>query len=323
MRAIVVDRFGPPEGVSVAETTPPALRAGAVRIAVRACGVNFADRLMIAGTYQEKPPFPFVPGMEIAGEVTACGEGVAGLAPGLRVMAVPGHGGFAEEAVVDADRVYAMPEGMDFVTAAAFPVTYGTAHGALTWRFRLREGAKVAITGAGGGAGLAAVEVAAALGAEVIALAGSEEKLALAQAHGARHCIDYGKTDVVRALRAIAPGGIDVAFDTVGGLTALALLRCLAWEGKLVIIGFAGGEVPQIPANIALVKNVDVVGFFWGSYRQHDPARVRASFTELAQWHRAGRLRPHVQRVLPLEAAGEALGLLGARQVGGKIVLTT
>jgi NADPH2:quinone reductase len=323
MRAVVCKEWGGPEKLSVEDIAAPELREGSVRITVRAAGVNFADLLLIAGQYQEKPAFPFVPGAEAAGVITEVGEGVSGRKPGDRVMALTGLGAFAEEAVIDAARLMPIPEHMSFEQAAGFPVAYGTAHGALEWRARLQAGEWLLVTGASGGVGLTAVEIGKAMGARVIAAASSAEKLEIARQHGADHLVDYSKEDLRQRVKEITGGkGLNVAYDPVGGDVFDACLRSLAWGGRIVIIGFASGKVPQIPANIALVKNVDVMGFYWGSYQAHRPGLLRSSVGQVFRWFEEGKLHPHVSNRFPLESAAEALGMLRDRKATGKVVIT-
>src|SRR6185312_12550891 len=322
MRAVLCKEWGSPQKLAIDDVPAPPLRDGAVRIQVHAAGVNFADLLLIAGQYQEKPAFPFVPGAEAAGVITEVGAGVSRLKSGDRVMALTGLGAFAEEAVVDASRVLPIPDSMSFPVAAGFPVAYGTSHGALEWRARLRPGEWLLVTGAAGGVGLTAVEIGKAMGARVIACAGSPEKLAIAQQHGADHLIEYSKEDIRERVKAITGGhGADVIYDPVGGDVFDAALRCIAWGGRIVIIGFAAGRVSQIPANIALVKNIDVIGFYWGSYQSHKPELVLSSFGQLFRWFEEGKLHPHVSQQLPLEQASAALELLQQRKSTGKVVL--
>jgi NADPH2:quinone reductase len=322
MHAVMCREWGGPEKLGVEDIPSPALRDGAVRIKVHAAGVNFADLLLVAGQYQEKPAFPFTPGAEAAGEITEIGSGVKGFNIGDRVMALTGLGAFADEAVVDAQRVLPIPPTMEFSTAAAFPVAYGTSHGALEWRARLQPGEWLLVTGAAGGVGLTAVEIGKAMGARVIACAGSAEKLAIAQQHGADYLIDYSKEDIRERVKAITDGrGADVIYDPVGGDAFDASLRFIAWGGRIIIIGFAAGRVSQIPANIVLVKNIDIIGFYWGSYQAHKPELLRGSFTQLFRWFQEGKLRPHVSHRLPLDQAAEALTLLKQRRSTGKVVL--
>jgi NADPH2:quinone reductase len=330
MRAVLCERWGEPEVLSLGEIEVPEPGAGEVRLAVHAAGVNFADILMVAGKYQEKPPFPFTPGMEVAGVVEAVGAGVTRVEPGERVLALPGSGGFAESALAQAHNVFAIPETMDFVTAAGFAITYGTALGALVWRAALEAGELLLVHGAAGGVGLAAVEVGKTLGATVIATARGADKLAVAEAHGADYLIDTGTEDVRVRVKEIAAGlesgggdkaGADVVFDPVGGELFEASLRCVAWGARLVIIGFAAGRVQQIPANILLVKNVAALGFYWGSYRARMPELVAAEYAQLFDWYAEGTLKPHVSHTLELAQAAEALELLKTRKSTGKVVL--
>jgi NADPH:quinone reductase len=324
MRAVLCREFGPPESLLVEEVPPPPLAPGAARVAVHAAGVNFADTLMIAGKYQEKPPFPFTPGLEIAGAVVEVAQGVTEVKPGDRVMGTTEHGAFAEEAVVPASALTRIPDAMDFAVAAGFPVAYGTSHGALEWRARLRPGETLLVHGAAGGVGLTAVEIGKAMGATVIATASSAEKLAIARRHGADHLIDYSREEVRERVRALTEGrGADVVYDPVGGDAFDASLRCIAWEGRILVIGFAGGRVPQIPANLLLVKNCDVIGFYWGSYRKRKPEVVRRSYEQLFAWFGEGKLKPHVSQRFDLSEVAQALNALRDRKATGKVVLTT
>lgn len=329
MRAVICRAWGGPESLKVEEVAPPAPGPDQVLIEVAAAGVNFADTLMIAGKYQEKPAFPFSPGLEIAGSVRAIGAKVSGLEPGQRVMALTDWGGYAEMALARAGDVYPIPaaltpERFGWAEAGGFPITYGTAHGALRWHADLQPGEVLLVHGAAGGVGLAAVEIGKAIGATVIATAGGAEKLAVAKAHGADHLIDYRGEDIRDRVKQITGGkGADVVFDPVGGDVFDASLRCIAWSGRLLVIGFAAGRVPQIPANILLVKNVAVMGVYWGSYRKHAPERLSEEFRELFGWVEAGLLKPHVSHKLDLTRAAEAMALLLERRSTGKVVLTT
>lgn len=322
MRAVLCREFGSADKLSVEEVVPPTLTPGSVRIAVSAAAVNFADTLMVSGQYQVKPSLPFTPGLEVAGTVLEAASGVTDFAPGDRVMAVCDWGAFAEEAVIPASSVYRIPGRMDFKAAAGFPVVYGTAYGALAWRARLKQGETALVLGASGGVGLASVEVAKAMGATVIAAASSPEKLALASARKADHLIDYSNENIRDRIREIAGArGVDVVIDPVGGDAFDAASRAIAWEGRIVVIGFSGGRVQQIPANILLVKNFEVAGFYWGSYLKQKPAQIRRSYEELFGWFSEGRLTPHVSSALPLEQAGAGLNLLTTRRATGKVVL--
>ncbi len=324
MRAVVCRELSGPQSLSVEEAPDPRPGPGEVAVAVAAAGVNFADTLMVAGKYQEKPELPFTPGLELAGTVTALGEGVTGVAPGDRVIGLVDRGAFAEVALVRAEDVYPIPDSMDFDIAAGFPITYGTAHGALVWRAGLKSGETLLVHGAAGGVGLATVEVGKALGAEVIATAGGPEKLEIARAHGADHLIDYRSEDIRERVKALTGGrGADVVFDPVGGEVFMASLRAVAWGGRLLVIGFAAGKVPEIPANLLLVKNLAVLGLYWGAYRQKAPDLLRSQFETLTGWFAEGRLQPLVSHRLDLEEAAQALDLLLTRKATGKVVLTT
>lgn len=324
MRAVLCDRFGPPETLRVEDIAAPPLAAGQVRIAVAAAGVNFADILMVAGKYQEKAPFPFVPGFEIAGTVRETAPDVSGLKIGDRVIGVCDRGGYADEAICAAHEVFALPEGMDFVTAAGFPVAYGTSEIALQRRGNLRPGETLLVLGAAGGVGLAAVEIGKAMGARVIAAARGADKLALARAHGADETIDYVAEDLRARIKDLTRGaGADVVLDPVGGDAFDAALRATAWEGRILAIGFAAGRIPEIPANLLLVKNIAATGVFWGAYRKRDPGALRESFARLFAWRREGKLKPHVSHRLPLARAAEAMQLLIDRKATGKVVLET
>jgi NADPH2:quinone reductase len=324
VRAVLCTEWGGPDGLSLGEVEPPEAGPGEAVIAVEAAGVNFADILMIAGKYQEKPAFPFSPGLEVAGVVESVGPGLSRIAPGQRVMALTSGGGYAELVRARESDLFVLPDEMDAVTAAGFPITYGTAHGALVWRAGLKPGEVLLVHGAAGGVGLAAVEAGKALGATVIATAGGPEKLAVAEAHGADHLVDYRSEDIRQRVKALTGGrGADVVFDPVGGEVFDASLRAVAWGARLVVIGFAAGQVPQIPANILLVKNLSAIGFYWGSYRKHAPDLVTAQFAELFDWYRASKLKPHVSHRLDLARAAEALTLLNDRKSTGKVVLTT
>ena len=324
MRAVLCKEWAGPEKLVVENVPSLPIKDGAVRIAVHAVGINFADLLLISGTYQEKPAFPFTPGMEVAGTVIEVGTGVSSLRVGDRVMALTGTGAYADEVVVDANRVFEIPDAMDYVTAAGFPVTYGTSYGAFDWRAHLKPGEWLLVFGAAGGVGLTAVEIGKAMGAKVIACANGPEKLALAQEHGADHLIDYSKEDIRERVKAITGGrGADVVYDPVGGDAFDASLRSIAWGGRLIVIGFASGRIPQAPANILLVKNIDVIGFYWGSYQARKPELLRDSYTKLFRWYEEGKLKPHTSAQLDLKDVAQAMELLRQRKSTGKVVLTT
>jgi NADPH:quinone reductase len=324
MRAMVCRAYGSIDNLGLADVAAPSPGPGQIAIDVHAAGVNFGEMLMVLGQYQEKPPVPFTPGFEVAGTVRALGEGATGFAVGDRVMAALPWGGYAEVAVAAANAVFPIPPGMDFDTAAGFPIAYGTAYGALAWRAQLKPGQTVLVLGAAGGVGLAAVDVAAAIGATVIAAAGDAEKCALTLAHGATHAIDYRREDLRERVHALtADRGVDVVFDPVGGEAFTQALRSIAWGGRILVIGFASGSVPQIPANHVLVKNIDIMGFVWGSYRRRRPDFLTGAFARLMAWYAEGRLRPVISHRLGLPEATSAFRLLRERRVIGKIVLQT
>jgi NADPH2:quinone reductase len=325
MRAVQCQAWGGIDNLVLLDVAAPESPGpGEVLIDVAAAGVNFADLLITAGKYQERPIPPFIPGFEIAGRVRAVGPGVRGLKPGERVLALLDRGGFAEQAIArDAD-CFVLPAAMDFATAAGFAIAYGTSHGALTWKAALKPGELLLVLGAAGGVGLTAVEIGKALGARVVACAGGAEKLAIAKAHGADHVIDYREENLRVRLREIADGGgADVVYDPVGGDSFEVALRSTNWNGRLIVVGFAGGKVQQIPANILLVKNLSVHGFYWGSYRQRQPALLAPAFAQMFGWWEQGRLRPRISERFDLAEAKSALAIVAERRATGKIVLTT
>jgi NADPH2:quinone reductase len=324
MKAILCRSWGGPELLSLGDVPSRALAPDEVRIRVHACGLNFADTLQIAGKYQVKPPLPFTPGLESAGEIIETGGAVTGLAPGQRVLAVSRFGGsYAEELVIGALSVVPIPDRMDFVTAAGFPVVYGTSHLALARRAQLKPGETLLVLGAAGGVGLTAVEIGKQLGARVIAAAGGPDKLAIARAHGADEVIDYTKEDLRERVKELTGGnGADVIYDPVGGDVFDQAIRALNWEGRLMVIGFAAGRIPTVAANYILLKNISVTGVVWGAQAARDPALVSAQLAELLTWYEDGRLQPRVSKTFPLAEAGDALQALLSRRYAGKIVLT-
>lgn len=321
MRAIVCPAHG--AALDLRDIDPPPLGPTQVRIRVAAAGVNFADTLFIQGKYQEKVAPPLIPGMELAGTIMELGGQVSGLAVGDRVMAAVTGGAFAEQAVAEQTDVVRLPDSLDFVTAAGFPVAYGTSHLGLKGKAGLRAGEVLVVHGAAGGVGLTAVEVGVALGATVIATAGGPDKVQVALDHGAHHGIDYKAEDIRERVKELTGGrGADVIYDPVGGAVFDASLRSVAPDGRILVIGFASGAVPQIPANILLVKNVTVIGYWWGAYRKLNPVLVQDSLAECVQWWAEGKLRPLVSQILPLDRAADALELLKSRAATGKVVLT-
>ena len=322
MKAVLCHAFGEPDGLRVEEIEPSHLEHGQVRIGVHAAGVNFPDYLMVTGKYQVKPPLPFTPGIEAAGEIIECAPDVVDLRPGQRVVALARRGGaFASQLTLPAPFVVPIPDIMDFVTAAGFSVAYGTAHLALTHRGQLRSGETLLVTGAGGGVGLAAVEVGKRLGARVIAAAGGADKLKIASEHGADDLIDYQTTSLRDRIKDLA-GGVDVVFEPVGGDIFDQCSRVMNWEGRLLVIGFASGRIPSAPANLILVKNYSLVGVVFGAHIEKFPESVRPRIQELLRWYNDGSLRPYISRTFPLDQAAVALNEMAARNVRGKIVLT-
>ncbi|CAN1515419.1 Qor NADPH,quinone reductase and related Zn-dependent oxidoreductases [Paracoccaceae bacterium] len=297
----------------------PVPAKGELRVRVMAAGLNFADLLMIDGTYQACPALPYVPGLEFAGIVELANQDTPAFPAGTRVLGTCGCGALAEFITVPASRLFPLPDQMDFAEAAGFPIAYGTSHLALTHKARLQPGETLFVTGAAGGVGLTAVEIGKALGARVIASARGADRLAVAKAAGADALIDSDAPDLREALRSL--GGVDVVFDTVGGPAFDAALRACKPDGRLLAIGFASGQVPQVPANLLLVKNLTVTGLWYGGYQTHAPDVVAASMTKLLQMRAAGQIHPHVGQVLPFEGFPEGLALLRDRKATGKVVI--
>ena len=319
MRALVCETLGPVNSHRVQEIPDPVPGKRQVAVRVHACGVNFADTLIVQGKYQERPELPFVPGSEVAGEVIALGEGVKGIALGQRVMALTSVGGFAEIALAAADTLIPLPDGIDFTEAAAFTVAYGTSNVALETRAQLKAGETLIINGASGGVGLTALEIGKMMGATVIGLASTEEKRALVAERGADHVFDVADPELRDKVKAL--GGADVGYDVVGGDAFNTMLRCMKFEGRLLTVGFASGEIPQVPANLLLVKNISVVGVYWGSYARNNPSVLMKSLVQLTQWLKEGQLRPHVSVVYSLDEATKGLEALANRQSVGKVVI--
>ena len=323
MKAIQCVEWGGPEKLRLTECPLPVPAAGEVRIRVEAAGVNFPDALIIQKKYQLQPPLPFVPGTEVAGTIDAVGDGVARLRPGERVVAFVGIGGFAEYVCVSQAQVAPLPPGVDAAVAAGFTLTYATSQHALAERGQLKAGETLLVLGAGGGVGLAAVELGKLAGARVIAAASSKDKLDAARSRGADELIDYAQADLREAVRSLTDGrGVDVVYDPVGGQYTAAALRTLAWRGRLLVIGFAAGEIPPIPANLLLLKEVSAVGVYWGEFAKRDPAGNRRLMAQLFGWLAEGSLRPVVSKRYPLVDTANALQDVLARRAVGKLVIT-
>ena len=323
MKALLCETHGPAETLVIRDIPEPQPGPGEIAIAVKAAALNFFDTLIIENRYQTKPALPFSPSAECAGMVVALGEGVSGWRVGERVAAWLGYGAARERVVVPAESAIRIPDTLSDAQAAGLFVTYGTALHGLIQRADVKPGETLAVLGAAGGAGLAAVEIGALMGAHVIACASSPEKLALARAHGASDGIDYATEDLRTALRRLTEGrGVDVLYDTVGGDLAEPALRSMGWEGRYLVVGFAGGGIPKIPLNLLLLKGCDLRGVFWGDFVRRDPAAQRTNMERLLGWVADGLIRAHVHAEIPLERWTEAYALIGDRKAQGKIVLT-
>ncbi|MFV3366815.1 NADPH:quinone oxidoreductase family protein [Pseudomonas sp. NY15435] len=323
MKAVLCKAFGPAETLVLEDIASPEPKKNEVLLQVHAAGVNFPDTLIIEGKYQFKPPFPFSPGGEAAGVVGAVGEKVTHVKPGDRVMALTGWGSFAEEVAVPGYSVMPIPDGMDFASAAAFGMTYGTSMHALKQRANLQPGETLLVLGASGGVGLAAVEIGKAMGAKVIAAASSEAKLEVAKAAGADVLINYSEGSLKDKLKEITGGqGVDVIYDPVGGDLFEEAFRSIAWNGRMLVVGFASGTIPSLPANLTLLKGASLVGVFWGSFAQRQPQDNAANFQQLFAWFAEGKIKPLVSQTYPLEKAAEAINHLGQRKAVGKVVVT-
>ncbi|WP_420558632.1 NADPH:quinone oxidoreductase family protein [Roseovarius sp.] len=319
MRAFRIDSHDTTATLQDVEAPRPA--AGEIGLHIHACGLNFADLLMLKGEYQDTPDTPFTLGMEVAGTVEALGDGVEGPAIGSRVAVFGGQGGLAERGCFPADRAVVLPDQMSFTDAAAFQIAYGTSHVGLDHKARLQPGETLLVLGAAGGVGLTAVEIGKLMGATVIACARGADKLEVARKAGADHLIDAETDDIREACRAL--GGVDVVYDPVGGDQFKSAMRACRPEARILTIGFASGEVPKIPANHLLVKNISVLGLYWGGYLAFRPQVVTDSLAQLFAWYADGQLKPHVSHVLPLEKAQEGLDLMRTRKSTGKVVITT
>jgi NADPH2:quinone reductase len=324
MRAMVSEAVGGPSTLKLKELPSEPCSKDQVRVEVHAAGVNFPDTLIIEDKYQFKPPRPFAPGHEIAGVITEVGPAVSGYKKGDRVIGMVGHGGYATEVVVDQDNLLPMPANMSFADGAAFTMTYGTSYYALKQRGDLKPGETLLVLGAAGGVGLTAVELGKLMGAKVIAAAGSDEKLKVTESYGATGFVNYTKEKTRDKVKELTSGnGADVIYDAVGGDAFDEAIRCIAWYGRLLVVGFASGRIPSLPANLALLKSCDVRGVFYGAWRRRDPEDSRKNFDEMLAWYAQGKLKPHVSMTFPLEKAAEAMGALLSRKATGKVIITT
>jgi NADPH2:quinone reductase len=322
MHALLCTQFGPPELLEYRDVPSPVAGDGQVVVSVKAASVNFPDVLIIENKYQFKPPLPFSPGSELAGTVKEVGAGVTRVKVGDRVMAFTTYGAFAEEVALDESRVLPIPAGMDYQTAAALLLTYGTMDHALRDRGQVTAGETVLVLGASGGIGVASIEIAKALGARVIACASSDAKLDVCRAHGADDVINYASEDLRERIKALTEGrGADVVVDPVGGPFTEPALRSIAWRGRLLVVGFAAGEIPRIPLNLTLLKGCSIVGVFWGDFLRREPRGFAASVQQLSTWWAEGKLKPHVSATFPLAHAADAIRLMAQRQAVGKVVV--
>ena len=331
MKALLSKVTGGPETLVLEDIPAPELKPGSAMIQVKAVGINFPDVLMIEDKYQAKPPRPFAPGGELSGVITAIGEGVTNVKVGDRVLAQIGNGALVEQVVAPAGRLTKIPDSMPFDDAAAFILTYGTSYHALKDRGHVKPGETLLVLGAAGGVGLSAVELGKAMGAKVIAACSTQEKVDLALKHGADAGVVYGRgpfdKDGQRALGALfkeacGPDGADVIYDAVGGDYAEPALRSIAWEGRYLVIGFAAGDIPKIPLNLALLKGCDIVGVFWGNWTARNPGLFQQSIEELIEMYVAGKIKPYVSERFPLEKGADAIAHLGSRKAMGKVVVT-
>lgn len=323
MKAALCKRLEGSEGVDIDEIEAPAAGAGEAVVAVKAAALNFFDTLITRGKYQAKPELPFSPSAEIAGVVEALGPGTEGVAVGDRVMAYLGWGGARELVTAPVAALVPIPDGVSDAVAAGVSVTYGTAIHGLKDRAKLQPGESVAVLGAAGGAGLAAIEIAKLMGARVIAVASSEEKLAVCREHGADELLNYTTSDLKTSLRELTGGkGVDVVYDCVGGADSEAALRAIAWQGRFLVVGFASGEIPKIALNLFLIKGADAVGVFWGESVKRDPEGHRRNMAQVLEWVASGKLKPRIHATYPLADIRAAMGVLERREAVGKVVLT-
>ena len=322
MKAILCTHFGGPRDLELADIPPPQAGPGEALVRVKAAALNFFDTLIIAGKYQNKPPFPFSPAAELSGIVESIGPGVADIVPGDRVMGYMGWGAARELVAIPSQQLVKLPDALDFERAAGLTVTYGTTLYALRERGALKPGESLVVLGASGGTGLAAIELGKMLGARVIACASSDEKLAFAHAHGADETVNYASENLRDALKRIGgERGVDVVYDPVGGPYAEPAVRSLGWEGRYLVVGFAAGEIPKIPLNLVLLKSCDVRGVLWGAWTKREPLAQRKVMTDVVRWCIEGKLSAHVHQVYPLAETSTALQAIADRKAMGKIVL--
>jgi NADPH:quinone reductase len=322
MKAVLCTQFGPPEALQLADIEAPRAGPGEALVRIKAVALNFFDTLIISGKYQHKPPFPFSPGAEFAGVVESVGSGVADVAPGDRVIGYNGWGAARELIAVRVTRLVRIPNELDFDRAAGLTVTYGTTLYALRERAELKPGESLVVLGASGGTGLACIELGKLMGARVIACASADDKLGFAREHGADEIVNYDREDLRGALKRLGgEHGIDVVYDPVGGRYAEPALRSLAWLGRYLVIGFAAGEIPKMPLNLALLKSCDIRGVGWGAWTAREPGKQRGLMADILQWTAEGKLSAHVQAIYPLAEIAAALDVLAARKAMGKIVL--
>ena len=322
MKAVRCKQWGPSDSLVIEDLPDLVPAAGEVVVDVKAAGVNFPDVLTVQGKYQVRPELPFTPGNEFAGSVRAVGAGVTAFAPGQHVIGFTRTGAFAEQVLAPVEALMPMPPGMDFDTAAAITLTYGTSHHAVVDRAALQPGETMLVLGAAGGVGLAAIEIGKALGAHVIAAASTDEKLAICRAHGADVVINYETEDLREALKAATGGrGPDVIYDPVGGPYSEPALRSIAWRGRHLVVGFAAGEIPKLPWNLMLLKGASVIGVFWGDFVRREPAANLAAMRQMLGWMAEGKLKPLVSRKYALADTAQALNDMAARKVMGKVVI--
>ena len=322
MKAYVCREFGPVESHKVEEIEDPRAEAGQVVVDVKAAGVSFPDVLIVQGKYQFQPPFPFSPGGEIAGVISEIGEGVVDWKVGDRVIAMTGNGGIAEKVVAFEMTLMPLPETMDFKDGAAFPLNYGTTYHALKQRGQLQAGETLLVTGAGGGVGTTAIEIGKAMGARVIAAASTDEKLGIAKNLGADEVINYSDGELKEKVKALTDGlGADVIYDPIGGDIFMQCMRCINWKGRVLVIGFASGPIPEVPTNLALLKGCSIVGVFWGRFTGAEPEENSQNFNELFALHAEGKLKPQITKSYSLDDAAEAISSLENRKATGKVVI--